>query len=343
MARKCKSCSTCEAEYWNDNDILSNTSRWRTCEQGNFWFNCSCGSTMTLRAGDVTWFDPSKPSPSGSLLNLLGNREKFPALPRSVVKIRQSLESEDSSASDIATALKGAPLMAVGILSIANNMKASSGTNITSLEHAISFIGRDLVKQVALTVAVKNIKPTCKVFNLKSYWLEAFTIGAIAEKLVKKFPTTETPDEAYVAGALCNIGKVVGAVYSPETTDSIASETKQGKTWNKSERQITSFNHCKLGEFATSQWGFPHYVCSAANEHHAILKENPPTPPSTTEIVGLANQLMHLVLECEHRMQLDLVESLKMRFNLDNEGLHKLADDFLPVREHAQKLVEQLS
>lgn len=337
-AKPLKVCNTCKREYFKEQDFLVNTTRWRMCERGNLWFNCDCNSTNMIIKGKFDWYSPEMflSGEAKSVFNTLPALKELPHIPTSVMELQQLIRDENSSAAQMAKVSRQDPLIAGNILKIANNLKASTGTRIESLEHAISFIGLNSLSDIILTASIGSFPFKTTVFNQDEFWEESFLVGKIAEAVAQKFAPDLIADEVYLAGALANVGKVVLAICFPEEADKIAADCKdikKLKSWISGEVTHNVHSHSVLGEIAASFWGLPEYILVAASSHHSLPTTRPEEPAGVDDVVRLANQLAHWVLLEPTKISENLLKSMSDRFRISAPDMDKLVEELIPLKE----------
>lgn len=294
-----KTCGTCQRRFTTDADFLLNTSRWRICSMEHLWFNCQCGSTLILRKGQYDWYNPSgllSPQAS-SIFNRLANRESIPHMPHAIVTVQSLLSDPNAEISTLASAIRADPLLSARILAMANNLKLATGEKITSLEHAIAYVGRSSLSEIVAIMGIHSLSAGPKNFT-STFWRDALLTGNIASALAPSVLTEGSADEAWIASALCNVGKIVAFMVEPEAADRVfrTSTREPHPSWRSIERRENSIDHTILGEIGAMLWGLPTYISDTCRQHHDLpavgrgqkLLRLP-------ELVALSNQLMHWI------------------------------------------------
>ena len=294
-----KKCQTCGREFHTESDVLTHGNRWRICDRGFLWFNCECQSTLMIPKGRYDWFTPEiilRPE-ARSVFNSLPALKSLPNIPAVVMELQQLVQNDNVTSKQLATVAKREPMIASNILKMANNFKITDRTKrIESLEHAISYVGLKAMHDIIITASVQSFATKCVVFKVDNFWNEALLSGRIAEHLAREFNKMILPDEAYLAGCLCNVGKIVLSICFPEIADSIAREENDPtilRPWVNGEAKHNAPSHRILGEIGSSFWGMPDFVAEAANSHHKMPKPGGPDDLTLGEIAGFANQLTH--------------------------------------------------
>lgn len=288
--------------------------------------------------GKFPWYSPEKvmSDDARSVFNTLPALSDLPHIPTAVMELQQLIQEEDVSAEKLAKVSKRDPLIASSILNVANQRKSSSDKPIESIAHAISYIGMKGLSDILITASVSSFPFRTTVFSQDLFWQESFLIGRISEYLSQTYNKEIITDEAYLAGCLCNVGKVVYAICFPELTDKIASDIKNVKilgSWESCEKINNSHSYTILGEIAATFWGMPEYVMTVARHHLKIYNNTGNEKPNIVNICAFANQLSHWLLLQPTRIDKDLLAKLGNIFNLDEKGIEKVVEDIWKLKD----------
>lgn len=340
-----KKCNVCGREYMTDEDLRANTSRWRTSSDGSLWFNCGCGTTLFVPSEAVSWYSPerSMSDKARKTMRDITREKKVPYLSTATFKVQLLLSNPESAPEDIAQAIRQDPVLAGQVMAQANAVKVCTGEKITSLEHAIVYIGRKMLGELVVMASLRMIQFGTKRFNPKEFWEEALLTASISEFLAQNYGAGVSVDEAYLAGALCNIGKVIAAVVLPEVIDKVVAEVElaEGKmTWLMAERRIGVVDHLLFNEIAFSLWGLPPQLVPVVMKHH----DEPVVGVSYKglvlgECVAMANQLMLHVLGKKNRMDRRVLDPLSTRIGMDDNQMSVLCDQIYVWRRKIQEII----
>ncbi len=295
-----------------------------------------------LPKGKFEWFSFSHCNLTDehqSIFNDLSCIKKFPHIPSSIMSLQVLLQDQDIPPLKLAEKIKLEPFIATEVLKIAEYRRFSKSPKdkpIESIEHAIVYIGRKTLEEIVLTASIKSFKCKNNAYYPEIYWHEAFLTGTIAESLAKRFaPKTINTDEAFLAGCLANIGKVVQCFFMEEEFEKIFSLTKntsEANSWRKAERRLSTVSHILLGEIAATIWGLPAYVRDAAAQHHTLPKVGRNKSIILTDVIVFANQLTHWLLLKPERIDDHILNSISSFFGLNKKSLDALVEDLLPLR-----------
>ncbi|MBF0440863.1 MAG: HDOD domain-containing protein [Oligoflexales bacterium] len=331
-----KKCNGCGRVFSNVDHFLTFASRFRICESGNLWLNCTCKSTLMIPKGKYSWYSPSMKMSENAktIFNKLSNLKELPHIPTFVMELQQLIQNKNTTSKALADASKKDPLITAKILEMANHLKPiDDGRAIESLSHAISYIGIQALSEIVTTASLRCFIFESKIFNADDFWKRSTLTGRIAEHMAKTFLPKAVSYEIYLSGALCNLGKVIMAIGFPDMADKIAKDMKDptaSGSWLAKEKLHGAYSHTVLGEIGASFWGLPEYAAEAAAEHHEMISPKEKTYPITAlDIIKLANQITHLV---EHNLsQIDRPQLLALseKFKLADPDLLNIAQKFL--------------
>lgn len=313
-------CGGCKRQYTNEQDFLKGTTGWRLGDTGDLAFSCSCGNSIMLKKENSEWFSPDKVmnAKTASLFNKLVKKSQMPYIPTSVMELQILLSNENSSGDALAACAKKNPLLAAEILTQANNMRMSSNEKVTSLNHAITYVGRTTLSEIVLLAAVKSFKFKTKRMSSKDFWDQSRITGLIAEELCREHTKEIEGDRAYLAGSLCNIGKVVAAICDPDTVEKVFVTCETDKVpWSRAEDKVGAPSHCVLGELGCTLWGLPDYLQQAASKHHQMPGKTIDLPAIAT----FANQLVHVVMEKDHLIEEKIFDACLELFKMDDSKM----------------------
>ena len=294
-----KKCQTCGREFKSESDVLTHGNRWRICDRGFLWFNCDCQSTLMIPKGKFEWFSPElvlRPE-AKTVFNTLPALKNLPNIPSVVMELQQLIQNENVTSKQLAGVAKREPMIASNILKMANNFKITDRTKkIESLEHAISYVGLKAMHDIIVTASIQSFTTKCLVFKPEQFWNEALLSGRIAEHLARQFNPKILPDEAYLAGCLCNVGKIVMSICFPDIADNIVRDENDPtvmRPWVNGEAKHAAPSHRILGEIGASFWGMPDFVAESSTSHHKMPRPGGPGDLTLGEIAAFANQLTH--------------------------------------------------
>lgn len=130
---------------------------------------------------------------------------RVPVLPRGTARLLGVLADEDIDFQELVAEIELFPPIAARLLSVANSAWSAPVSPVTSLVMACSRLGLNVVRTVAMALAVAEpFNPAvCPLFEPQRYWSSAL-LTAEAADLVARAATFDDPQTARTAGLLRN-------------------------------------------------------------------------------------------------------------------------------------------
>lgn len=145
--------------------------------------------------------------------------DKIPMLPETIQKIEAVYQNPNAAPNDMVKAIQGDPLLIARILKLANSPLYGLSRSVTDIAHAISLLGRDMVRTFAIADAANNAMP----LNLSPYsttqeqYLERAALQhAIAVGLAMKVNRSSLPHVS-LGSYLLDLGRVAISSYVLDT------------------------------------------------------------------------------------------------------------------------------
>lgn len=206
-----------------------------------------------------------------TLVKLLEKIKEMPPLPQSVTQILEISKSTKSSAQDLAKVFERDPALAANILKIANSSSYGFTRKISTMTHAIVCLGLDTVKSIALTSSTQEmLNNEIPAYDLEKGMLLQHSITcATCARIIAQRIGYKDCEEAYTAGLLLDIGKVILSRFAEDQFNQIIEKTKDNKTpFNIAEQEVLGFDHPRIGGRIIKKWNLPPILIEAVQYHH---------------------------------------------------------------------------
>lgn len=228
---------------------------------------------------------------SQNIDKLLKMVERMPAFPGSVHRILQLTADLNCAPKDLVQVIEHDPVLTMKILKLVNSAYFGLAKAITSIRHAVVYVGINTVKNLALSVATIGMLPKRNPagFDMEGLLLHSLATAALARRLGREMGVPEQAvTDFFVAGLLHDIGKAVFAQYAPnEFKTALHRAAQEAIPLHEAETAIIGADHARVGAMLAQVWKLtPELVSCLANHHQP---EQDPTP--MTRAVFLANQL----------------------------------------------------
>ncbi|MFK7873808.1 MAG: HDOD domain-containing protein [Oligoflexales bacterium] len=314
-----RSCTECGTEFNGREDYLLYGTRWRLSSNQILWFDCHCGNTLQLPAGEASWFSPSlfMSEETSKVYSSIGASLKLPRISPQILQLQQNIRNPNTDASHIAEILKKDPLISARVIQLANNL--SPQASIQTLHHAIGYVGRDLLSEFITTSFLKQIPFNTQIYRPRQFWEESCLKAHITQRLMSEFGEDITQDP-WLFGSLKDIGRLVGSVLIPDKIDEISSKIKDPKTQNRWDYIETSLgvpSQKALGEIGTIIWGLPELLKSALLFNPDFKRTHQKL--NLEEAIAIANEAAYWLLLEPHRVNMQIMQWGLKRINMDED------------------------
>lgn len=206
--------------------------------------------------------------PSDLLKNIVELRP-FPAVATRVMSL---VSDERTSAQELAHVLSADQAMTAKLLKLSNSAEAGYAHRVRSVREAVVVLGFRQVRQIAFVSSViSNFRLERRArdwFDLDQFWLHNIEVAIAAETVAKHYHTI-TPDEAFTAGVLHDIGRLVVVQAFPQEARDAHQACKRGLPLRDAELQAIGHTHDAIGCALARWWKFPPEIIAAIGEHHS--------------------------------------------------------------------------
>jgi len=209
---------------------------------------------------------------SEKLRELVTRCSSLPSVPELYSELIEVLQDPDADNEDMSTIILKDGGMTARILKLANSAFFGFGQEISDVGEAIIYLGTETIKSLILFSNAFSQYEHLHFpgFAVESLWRHSLET-AYASKMVAIYESEErkVSEEAYVAGLLHDVGKLMLAANLPEQyQEAIAIARREKVPLSVVERKIFGADHADIGGYLLGLWGLPVPVVEAIALHH---------------------------------------------------------------------------
>lgn len=272
-----------------------------------------------------------------TLRRMIATVHRLSSVPGTVRRLNEVLEREDSvSLSEVGAVIAEDVAMSAKIMHLVNSPFFGFARHIESPEQAVSLLGLDVVRSLALSfhLFAEFDAAGTPGFTLDYLWQHSLRVSRIAKEIAREIGCPrEDMDHAFIAGLLHDVGKVVLATRFPERFNTALDSVRAGGLLlYEAERQEFGCGHDRVGGYLMGLWGLPEAELAAIAHHHDPAEAE--GSPLVVAAVHMANVFDHRLVTFSGRALVPLVDGAFVAAHVDPGILPRLW-------ERAQEIVEE--
>jgi putative nucleotidyltransferase with HDIG domain len=197
-------------------------------------------------------------------------------LPQVALKVMQVARDPNTGAAELRTVVEGDPALGARLLRMVNSAAYGVRSTVTNLQQAISYLGFNQVRNLAMTASVSRVfRRNEKIGNYQRtmLWRHLVSVG-ICARLVASRCRMPNFEDAFLAGLLHDIGIIIEDQHTHGQFCRVMTALSEETTLSEVEKQHLGFDHCMLGARIADAWRFPPAVRAAIRFHHSASQYN---------------------------------------------------------------------
>ncbi|THB78524.1 MAG: HDOD domain-containing protein [Desulfobulbaceae bacterium] len=194
---------------------------------------------------------------------------KMPSLSTTVGKVMEICSRVDASPNELNKVISLDPVLTGQVLKLINSAYYSLVNKVTSLTRAITMLGLNTVKNMALSTAIiKSVSSAKKSRALPTskFWAHSISVGVSAKLLAatQDIPILER-EEYFISGLLHDLGKVP---FGDEYIDVLDHAKNEQIPLIMAERDLMGIDHQEVGQMIAEKWKLNESITACIESHH---------------------------------------------------------------------------
>jgi putative nucleotidyltransferase with HDIG domain len=182
----------------------------------------------------------------------------------------QLVDNPKTSAISLARLISTDQALTARILKLANSAYYGFSGEISTVNMAIVVLGFNTVKDMGLSLSVFDVfkkMGSSKMFDMSKFWEHSIACGVASRMLTDEYCRRYSA-EAFVAGLLHDIGKVVINQYFNNEFIEIMDLTANGISLDDAETKVLGTSHARIGAWLAEKWNLPKIISETLLYHH---------------------------------------------------------------------------
>jgi putative nucleotidyltransferase with HDIG domain len=195
-------------------------------------------------------------------------RKNLPTIPTVVTRILRLLDAESTNGRELVDVIEHDQALTAKLLRLANSAFFGQARRVSTIPRAVVLLGFSTVRLLALGVKVfDSLGNGVSRQRVQELWRHAVTV-AVAGKMLGTHARAGDPDEAFTAGLLHDIGRLLLAMrFKQDYWHLVGSD--EGDQIDALERTHFGVDHAEVGGWILEAWSLPQSIVEAVREHHA--------------------------------------------------------------------------
>ena len=194
----------------------------------------------------------------------------LPPLPEIVADLLGSMGQENIDIDTLSEKLSHDQALVATTLRLANSSFYGMPHRVTSIREAFAILGLKSVRTLITAAAVTQgfIANHHTADEIEKNWRHSIAVAVCAKALARQLHFDQ--EQAFTAGLLHDIGKLVLAIYFPlQYQATLVHRSTQDCTSFQAERAVLGIDHAVVGQALAGHWKFPLEMQLAIGNHHA--------------------------------------------------------------------------
>lgn len=193
-----------------------------------------------------------------SAQELVSQIESLASIPVVYQRIREHLDSPESSTFEVARLVGSDPALTIRVLGVVNSALFGHRGKIDSVLRAVQILGlqqvHDIVLSVSLQAMLESVRPAA--LDIERYWRQSM-LGALCARTLAQQAGRSAPERMFVIGLLADIGHLVMYQTTPELAAQAEQAARDGEALYLAERRIVGCDFAEVGATLVEHWGVP--------------------------------------------------------------------------------------
>lgn len=224
------------------------------------------------------------------------NINNLPTLPSIALAVNKLLKDYDSPMEDLVSLLEKDQSMVMKILRLVNSSFFGFKSKVKSVGHAVTLMGYNTIQNAVITVSVieaLTLKNKIDSFEIDDFWRHSISV-AVMSKFIAVHTKLSSPEDAFTAGLLHDIGKIIWANFFPDKLLCILQEVgKNNVTFFDAEKALDLPAHSMLGSVLAKRWMLPTAMVESIKYHHS--GKSGMSNGHLKDIVRISDRILHMM------------------------------------------------
>lgn len=202
--------------------------------------------------------------------DLVQMSDNLKLLPEVLERINREIDRPGATTEDIGRVVSEDAGLIGRLLRLVNSAFYGYPGKVETLSHAITLLGTDQLRSIALAVSVIRVFEgiPCELVSMRSFWLHSLATATAARALAVH-RCEENVERHFVAGLLHDVGSLVIYMKLPRRAKRVFKEIgRKSELLHVAETRTYGFHHGDVGRELLKAWKLPDVLQQTVGFHH---------------------------------------------------------------------------
>jgi putative nucleotidyltransferase with HDIG domain len=220
------------------------------------------------------------------IVSTIGDLPATPAIIATLMNLTSDLNTDIEK---ITRAIMADQSLTAKVLKISNSSFYGRAREVKTLREAIVILGFMTLHSLVIATSTQSLYRKSIDDGVSGKLWEHALGTAIASRMIAKSISRQGVEEAFIAGLLHDIGKLVMTQKMNDDYQKIVKEVEEsGGCFHEFEERAFGFNHADVGSMLLNKWSFPDELAQAVKDHHNTDYDDQDRP-LLSHIISLGN------------------------------------------------------
>ena len=200
--------------------------------------------------------------------SVTGKLNHLPSPPATYLRLTEAMADPNMSSKAIGAIVEEDPAMSAKVLQLVNSAYFGLSRTATSVAEAVTYLGMELLRALTLSTHVFSSGEAAGLSRatLDEVQRSSLATATVAKRMLKK---RELANEAFTAGVVHDVGRIVLALAMPEKFQEISELAAGGeRSTHELEQELLGLTHAEVGAYLLGVWGLPFSIVETTAFHH---------------------------------------------------------------------------
>ncbi len=199
-------------------------------------------------------------------LDTIRQSGNLPQLPQVMLQLIEACNNDETDTEELTRIICVDPALTFRLMEILGSAYINMPKEINSVESAVVYLGMDTIRNIAISSSAMHVFSFSEIipeFNLNQFWYHSYKCAVISRKITDTMQLAN-PDEAFLAGLLHDIGRLLLVANFPTEYAGILNRTDSEPERLTLEKKTFDIDSPTISSWLYRQWNLNTLISDSA-------------------------------------------------------------------------------